>query len=377
MSFILHYLLPFLFVLTVLVFVHEFGHFYVARKCGVKVTVFSIGFGPKLFSFKDSKGTDWCFSLIPLGGYVKMLGDADASGTSTKTEQLSEFEKNQTLACKKPWQKASVAFAGPFANYILAFVFLFGIAFFKGSISFPAVIDSLAKDFPAEKSGLIVGDKIISIEGNLINNSNDIKKILQNETLKKDSLKVKFLRENFEKELDVKMFLDAQGSSKKISQLGIGFGGDPIFERSTFVEAIQASIHTCYIISYSTLEGLWSLITGKSKGEIGGILSIGDMASKSFSSGLIPCIWFMAILSINLGLINLFPLPVVDGGHIVLAAIEGVRGKPLSEKLQERIFLVGFLLVASLMIYATWSDLKRYKVIDFVVNKFSKKESIL
>lgn len=376
MNWIISYLLPFLFVLTVLVFVHEFGHFYVARKVGVKVTTFSIGFGPKLISWLDSKGTLWCISLIPLGGYVKMLGDSDPSGTSTATEGLSEEEKKYTLASKKPWQKALVAFAGPFANYVLAFFFIFFIALFKGIVSFEPVVGTVKQNYPAQISGILPKDKIVSIDGIKVEKDIDVKSVLENA---KETIEIKVLRGSEEILINTPMFEvdNKTGLKKQVKQLGITFKGEPFYEKSSFLKSVNEALNTCYVISYMTVQGIFDMIAGKSKGEIGGILTIGDMAGKSVSNGIIPCLWFMAILSINLGVINLFPLPVVDGGHILLAAVEGIRRKPLSEKLQEKVFLFGFVIVASLMIYSTWNDLKRYKVIDYITSIFSKDKQAL
>jgi regulator of sigma E protease len=371
---IVNYLLPFLFVLSVLVFFHELGHFWVARRCGVKVETFSIGFGPEIFGFTDRHETRWRFSLIPLGGYVKMFGDANAASATTETQQshIKEEDRHLTLNAKTPLQRIAVAFAGPLANYILAFVLLCGLIIFKGIPRLSNEIGSVDPAFHAAKYGLQEGDKILSVNGKKTPYFEDLVPLIKENAGKELNIEIDH-KGNIVKKT-IPMYKIDQKTNKKepVFQLGIR-PNEPYYEKMNPIYAVKTSLELCWSLSVQTFKGFAMLFQKNGSENLGGILSIGDMAGKSVQNGFSSMIWFMAVLSINLGFINLLPVPVVDGGHIFLNIIEIIRGRPIPPKAQERIFGIGFALVLMLMLSATWNDLKRYKVISWATEIFQKK----
>ena len=355
-------ILPFILVLSVLVFVHEYGHFWVGRRNGVRVSTFSIGFGPELFGWTDVQGTRWKLSAIPLGGYVKFFGDQDISSTTVdkKLENtLSDAEKETMLHNKTPLQRIAVAVAGPAANYIFAIVVLTVLIVMKGMPTAPAVIGTIKANSFAEKIGLKVNDKIVRFGEHDIKKFDDCVKALSELTGKDVAITVD--RNGSKLDFQAKLYTEENGQRKPIKLLGIGSGGEPMYEKTSVINALGKSIHYCYSMSVQILKMLGSMITGNAGGDVGGLISIGKMASESWNGGLATLAMFMAMLSINLGLINLLPVPMLDGGHILLCSIEAIRGRALSEKLQERIFMVGVALVLSLMVYSNVADVIREK----------------
>jgi regulator of sigma E protease len=372
-NFLIQYFIPFILILSVLVFVHEWGHFWVARRNGVRVTDFSIGFGPELFGWTDSKKTRWKMCIIPLGGYVKMLGDADATSVrsnDTSISQLTAEEKNQTLHSKTPLQRIAVAAAGPAANYIFAFVLLLLLILFKGLPFYPAKIGHVDPKMAAAQHGIQEGDVIQRVNGTPVDDFDSLRHSIQENVGKTIRLTIGRGAEVIEKDVQLFETDPTTQEVKPITRLGLGPWA-PEYRLVSFFTAVKASVAVCWNMSVSSLQGIWAMITRqKGAGELGGILSIGDMAGQSTKGGTASLVWFMAILSINLGLINLLPIPVLDGGHIVLCSIEAVRGKPVPPKMQEYIFLAGFLVVASIMLFATWSDLMRYKIFETIQGWF-------
>ncbi len=363
MSWILVNLLPFLVILTILVFVHELGHFLIARRNGVKVTTFSIGFGPELLGWTDRHQTRWRFSLIPLGGYVKMLGDADpSSGRADESLQLDEQEKSHTLHNKTPLQRMAVAFAGPAANILFTIVALSLTIMVKGMPHLAPVIAKVEPGMLADQSGIVEGDTIHKVNQKSVKDFYTLRRIIQESVGKDIELEIERNGEILHKKISLYQMDPTTQEKKPIKRLGI-MPPAPIYISHNPFMAIVHGICISWDLTLETFQSLYGLITGKhSSHELGGILSIGEMAAQSTKSGLTSVIWLMALLSINLALINLLPIPVLDGGHILLCAIEMIRGKPLSAKAQEYIFLLGFLIVGSVMLFATWNDLLRYKV---------------
>ncbi|RZI45751.1 RIP metalloprotease RseP [Candidatus Finniella inopinata] len=369
-SWVIAKFLPFFVILTILVFIHEMGHFLVARRNGVKVTVFSIGFGPELFGWTDRHQTRWRFSLVPLGGYVKMLGDADPSSGRSADDGLSEEEKTQTLHSKTPLQRMAVAVAGPAANMIFAVVALWALIAIKGVPFLEPVIGKVEPGMLAEKSGLMVGDKIVKVDDASIEDFHQLRHAITQSTGKDAVFQIERAGAQLTKTVSFYETDTATQEKKTIARLGIA-PGEPHYVRHNPLMAAFYGLSLCWDLTVETINSLSRLVTGKSgSGELGGILSIGDMAAQSTKNGISSVIWLMALLSINLGLINLLPIPVLDGGHILLAGLEMVRGKPLSVKAQEYIFLAGFLVVAAVMLYATWNDLLRYKVFHIIKSWF-------
>lgn len=372
MNWVIDYFVPFVVVLTILVFIHELGHFLIARRNKVKVTTFSIGFGPELLGWTDSQGTRWRFSLVPLGGYVKMLGDADASSARAdeSVQNFTEEEKQQTLHSKTPLQRIAVSIAGPAANYILAIVILTGLIAIKGMPILPTTVGKVEPDMLAHQAGIVAGDKIQKINETTVTDFDHLRTLIKENIGKDVKIEINRNEEVLYKNFSLYKTNAATGEKEPVTKLGIA-PGEPLYIKQNPLTAIAYAGAFCWKMSIDTLKGIGAMISGqKGSGEIGGILSIGDMAAQSTKNGLPTIFFFMAVLSINLGLINLLPIPVLDGGHILLCAIEWVRGKPLGQKMQEYIFLAGFLIVVGTMLFATWNDLMRYKIFQIIKNWF-------
>lgn len=367
MDFILNYFLPFVVVLSVVVFIHELGHFIVARRNGVKVDAFSIGFGPELFGINDKQGTRWKLSLIPLGGYVKMYGDANAASQPGADNTMPPEELALTLAGKTPWQRIKVAAAGPLANFVLAIVLYAGIFVVKGIPHLPPIVDEMLVDGLAFKSGFKVKDEILSVNGDKPKDFFELGALI----VKAAGSDVVFMVKRNQKDIKIAVKMYEEGVDKKpIKRLGIK-PSEPVYQNASFLGAVLHAVELTYEAIINSFNGFAKMVTGQVKGgEIGGVLAIGDMVSQSTKHGLATALQFMAFLSIQLGALNLLPVPVLDGGHIVLNAVEMVRRKPLSKKIEEGVYTVGFVLIMSLMVYATWNDLMRYKVFQSIAKLF-------
>lgn len=358
-TWILEYFLPFIVLLSVIVFAHEWGHFWFARRNKVKVENFAIGFGPELVGFTDRLGTRWSFNIVPLGGYVKMLGDADATSATADAgiiNKLTDEERNQTLHSKTPWQRIQVAFGGPLANFIFAILAMIILFAAYGKPLTPPVIGSIDPNGIGAKHGLMANDRIVSVNGEAIHQFEEV---------------LPFIRSGEYSELTIKVERDGQKIDLKIPRtdkvLGIKPSLSKEYEKMSIIQATQASFSTFWFMSKSIVIGLGELITGKRKGdELGGMLAIGDMASQSAKIGLAGMLWFMILMSINLGVLNLFPIPVLDGGQILMTAIEWVIRRPIPEMVQKIVFGTGFAMVISLMIYSTWNDLMRFKIFQMI-----------
>jgi len=369
-----NYLVPFLVVLTLLVFVHELGHYWVARRSGVRVEVFSIGFGPELFGWNDRAGTRWKFSAIPLGGYVKFFGDADAASMpGAELPEMSEAEKVVSFHHKRLGQRAAIVAAGPIANFLFAIVLYAGLFSFVGQPFTPPEVGGVVANSAAERADIRAGDRIVRINGEQIERFEDIQRIVQ---LGLDQpLSVTVRRGGREVSLTatpvVALEADRLGNQVRVARLGIR-GGGMEFVRHGPVEAGWRAISETYTQSVATLKALGQIIVGRrSSDELGGPLRIAQMSGEVAQGGVSYLLAFMAILSINLGLINLFPVPLLDGGHLLFYTFEALRGRPLGQRAQEYGFRVGMVLVFSLMIFATWNDLVHLRVVQFLVGLVS------
>lgn len=447
------YVIPFLVVLTILVFVHEYGHYIVARWNGVRVDVFSVGFGKELFGYTDSAGTRWKFSLLPLGGYVKMHGDADAS--SSTVDDVAALDPD-SFPAKNVWQRMSIIAAGPFANLLFAAVAIALLFAIIGRPFTPAVVGKIEEGTPAALAGLETYDRILSIDGSAISSFEELRSIerasadvemvlgvdrdgqvleLPMTPLKMTvedprldqtfvigdlgigppltAAEVASVREgsaadeagllpgdrivevnseplpSFEDlqiivssspEIELQFTVDRNGDLinfpitpklveqpnqqtgevELVGRIGVERPLPPL-KRSNPIAAMGEGVAETYSSTKLILFSVWQLISGNgSKDDLGGPIRIAQVTGELTKGGLFPSIMFMAMLSINLGLINLFPIPVLDGGHLVLLFIELVRGKPLNERSQEIAFRFGLALVLSLMVFATWLDLSRF-----------------
>lgn len=350
----LHYIIPFLVILTVLVFVHELGHYLIARKNGVKVDIFSIGMGKELWGFTDKNKTRWRFSLIPFGGYVMMHGDKDPSSTPSASDiqNMSEEEKQYSLMGKTPMQRIAVSAAGPIANLLFAFVAVFFVYFNFGKPFNTNSIEKVFENTPASVISLKENDKILKIENSIIKKGEDVITALRN--AQKKDLEIHYLRDGV-------IHINKISIDPNVKQIGISFKKEYI--KYSLIDSItQSFADTCTMI-VNMIYGLCKLFTGGvSFKSFGGPLSIANMSGNISKTGDIGyLIFFAAILSINLGIINLVPFPALDGGNILLDGIEVIIRRPLSLKIRELISTVGMYLLLLLMISATvWDVVKIY-----------------
>jgi len=368
MTFFLTYFLPFVVALTLLVFIHELGHYIPARRNGVRVEVFSIGFGPEIFGFNDKHGTRWKFSLIPLGGYVKMLGDANAASApdAKKLKAMSKDELSETLHSKTAFQRMAISVGGPLANFLFAIIAMIFLFILKGHPTIPTKIFEVKPETIAAEMRLQSGDEIVAFNHKPVKTFEQLRKEITAFEGKELAIDVK--RSGSDTVLTLS--LKKEEGFKKPFQLGI-VPDAPVFEKKGVMESVVASFTLTYQMTADLVVSLGQTLTGKKKaGDFGGILAIGDMAGKSAQASLASFVWFLIVLSINLGLLNLFPLPMLDGGAIVFCAIEAVIGRPVPHKIQEYMYLVGFGLILSLILYVTWNDLMRYGVVAKVLSVF-------
>ena len=364
---IIYYIVPFLILLGILVFVHEFGHFIVAKKLGVAVSAFSIGFGKELWSRTDKDGTVWKLSAIPLGGYCQFLGDADASSSTAEVDlsKYSKEEQQRLFITQTPLKKLAIAVAGPLFNYLFAFVVYFGLFFFLGSYDIPPVVSEVLEDSPAQRAGIIQNDRILEINGHKISEWGDISKEVSAAI---DDVKVKIQRDDNVIELVIPletMEYSFDEKEKPIKRKMIGIKGDAkhfhiVKDNFNLGNSISKSAMEIYNITDLTLRGVGQMITGQRSGEdVGGIIRIAEMSGDiSRTRDFWDFLAFMALLSVNLGLINLFPIPLLDGGHVVIYLLEILSRRELNAKIKDYLFKVGLGFILLLMVFATWNDIK-------------------
>ncbi|KAF0138260.1 MAG: zinc metalloprotease [Rhodospirillaceae bacterium] len=372
----LTYVLPFLIILTVIVFVHELGHYLAARHNGVRVEVFSIGFGRELFGHTDRHGTRWRFSLIPLGGYVKMFGEMDTVDAGAKGRPLSPEERAVSFLHKRLGQRAVIIAAGPVMNFVFA-VLIFTLVFMTmGEPVTPPVMGEVKAGSAAEAAGVRWGDRFVAINGRAIEQFADIQQAVH--LSNGAPLEIRLVRAGAEQVMTIVPQMaegvDYLGNVRRMPVLGVGVNPDEptrIRHHGPFSALVQA-LHETFGVVRSTLVAVGQMIVGvRDTGEVSGILRIAHFSGLAMQKGVIIFIMFIAILSINLGLINLFPIPFLDGGYLLFCAIEGVRGRPLTERTQEYGLRIGLVLVFGLMFFATWNDFVQLKVWDFLVNLVS------
>jgi regulator of sigma E protease len=359
------YIIPFLFVLTIVVFFHELGHFLVARWAGVKVLTFSLGFGPELAGFNDRHGTRWKISAIPLGGYVKFFGDeSEASTPSSETlAGMTDEERKGSFHHKKVGPRAAIVAAGPIANFILAIVIFTALFTFFGKPSTTARVDKLEAGSPAEKAGLQAGDVVTAIDGTAIGSFSDMQRIVSIRPGEKLTFTVK--RGDSTLALqgtpELKEVKDPFGNVHRIGVLGITRAtnpGDVLTERVNPATALWLGVKETWFVVDRTLAYIGGVFTGREAADqVGGPLRIAQISGQVATIGVAALIHLAAVLSISIGLLNLFPVPLLDGGHLLFYAVEAIRGRPLSERAQEMGFRIGLGLVLMLMVFATYNDI--------------------
>ena len=364
---ILNFILPFIILITIVVFIHEYGHYYFARKYGVGVTDFSIGFGREIFGFNDKNGTRWKFCLIPLGGYVKFFGDRNVFSESEQLEAIKKYDENERkkLFVLKPlYQRSLIVAAGPLANFLLAiFIFCF-IYMFAGKDFTPAKIQGIQENSPAYTAGLKKNDVILSIDSNKVTSIMDVPTYI-NASIS-DTISMEILRNNREINFIIKPKItdsnDALGNKVKKKIIGIQIApANNEFNKEKLgpSKAIFYAVKETWFVSKTALDYIFSLFKGKGdSSQLGGPIRIAKITGQVAQYGFIAFLSITAYISISLGLINLFPIPLLDGGHLMFYAFEKILGRPLKQKTQEGFFRIGLFLLFSLMFFTTFNDLK-------------------
>jgi regulator of sigma E protease len=363
----LNSILPFIVLILVVVFIHEYGHYYFAKKYGVMITDFSIGFGKELFGWNDKLGTRWKICWIPLGGYVKFFGDRNVFSQSDQEEiikKYSEEERKKLFILKPLYQRSLIVAAGPIANFILAVVIFLFIYMFVGKDFTPAVINEVQKDSPAEVAGLMKNDVILEIDGNEVKSILDVSKLITMST--SDFIDFKVSRYDQDVLLKVKPNIveTEDNLGNKINKRMIGIMLGPYNNKVNHVKlgpgkALYYSLNEVYFVTISSLKYLGSILTGSGdSSQLGGPIRIAKITGQVAEFGIVPFLSIMAYISISLGLINLFPIPLLDGGHLMFYGFEKILGRPLSQKTQEGFFRIGMFLLIFLMFFATYNDLK-------------------
>jgi regulator of sigma E protease len=363
----LSYILPFIILILIVVFIHEYGHYYFAKRYGVGITDFSIGFGKEIFGWNDKSGTRWKICWIPLGGYVKFFGDRNVYSQADHQEILKKYsiDEQQKLFTLKPlYQRALIVFGGPLANFLLSLVIFFSIYTFVGKDFTPAVINEVQKNSPAMSGGLKQNDIILEIDGNKVESIMDVSKFITMSTDEYIDFKIKRFSDEILLKIKPKMVQseDSLGNSVKKRIVGIKLGAYNNEINHVKLGPAQAILHAAnevYYVSISSLKYIGGMIVGKADtSQLGGPIRIAKISGQVADIGLLAFISMMAYISISLGLVNLFPIPMLDGGHLMFYAFEKVLGRPLSQKTQEGFFRIGMFLLISLMFFTTFNDLK-------------------
>jgi regulator of sigma E protease len=359
------YLVPFLFVLTLVVFFHELGHFLVARRCGVRVLVFSIGFGPELFGFNDRHGTRWKISAIPLGGYVKFFGDENAASVPDPVAlaAMTEEERRHSFVHQPVARRAAIVVAGPLANFVLAIAIFAALFMVFGKPSTSPRVDAVQPGSAAEAAGFKPGDLVLAINGRSIESFPDMQQIVS--TSAGDTLEFEVDRGGLKVALKATPTLreskDRFGNVHRIGVLGITRSPSPEdthFQPVGPVKALELGVQRTWFVVERTLSYIGGVISGREAADqLGGPIRIAQVSGQVATEGLPSLFSLAAVLSVSIGLLNLFPVPLLDGGHLLFYGIEAARGRPLSERAQEVGFRIGLAIVVMLMIFATYNDL--------------------
>jgi len=359
------YLVPFLFVLSLVVFFHELGHFLVARLCGVKILVFSIGFGPEIVGFNDRHGTRWKIAVIPLGGYVKFFGDENAASApdAPRLETMNAGERAQSFFFQPVLKRAAIVVAGPLANFVLAIAIFATIFMLYGRQTMSARVDAVQPDSPAAAAGFQPGDVVVAIDGKAIDNFEDMQRLVSESA--GETLQIKVDRKGASLVLtatpQLKEVKDNFGNTHRIGILGIS--------RSTAAAdlkphpvppplAVVMGVQETWFVIDRTLSYIGGVVVGREAADqLGGPIRIAQISGEVATIGFVALVHLAAVLSVSIGLLNLFPIPLLDGGHLLFYTIEAVRGRPLSERAQEVGFRIGLAIVVMLMIFATFNDI--------------------
>ena len=363
----LSYILPFIALIVVVVFIHEYGHYYFAKRFGVGVTDFSIGFGKEMFGWNDKSGTRWKVCVIPLGGYVKFFGDRNVYSQADNEKIIKEYSKedqDKLFVLKPLYQRALIVFGGPLANFLLAILIFFSIYTFAGKDFTPAVINEVQKDSPAMVSGLKNNDIILSIDGNKVKSIMEVSKFIMMSTDEFIDFTVKRSNQSLIFKVKPNIVATEDNLGNKINKRMVGiklgaYNNEINHVKLGPTKAIYYAVSEVYYVSASSLKYLGSMLTGSGdSSQLGGPIRIAKITGQVAEFGLLPFLNIMAYISISLGLINLFPIPLLDGGHLMFYGFEKILGHPLSQKVQEGFFRIGMFLLLSLMFFTTFNDLK-------------------
>ena len=361
------FILPFIALILVVVFIHEYGHYYFAKRYGVGVTDFSIGFGQEIFGWNDKSGTRWKICWIPLGGYVKFFGDRNVFSQADQEKIIKKYneEDRKKLFVLKPlYQRVLIVFGGPLANFLLALVIFFSIYTFIGKDFTPAVINEVQSESPAMVGGLKQNDVILEIDGNEVLSIMDVSKYIMMSTDDFIDFKVKRSYDELLLKIKPNIVLSEDNLGNKINKRVVGIKLGAQNNEINHVKlgpakAIYHAAHEVYYVSTSSLKYIGAMIFGKADtSQLGGPIRIAKISGQVAEFGLLAFISMMAYISISLGLVNLFPIPMLDGGHLMFYAFEKVLGRPLSQNTQEGFFRIGLFVLLSLMVFTTFNDLK-------------------
>ena len=376
----LSYILPFLALILVVVFIHEYGHYYFAKRFKVGITDFSIGFGKELFGWSDKSGTRWKICMIPLGGYVKFFGDRNVYSQADNEKIIREYSKedqNKLFVLKPLYQRALIVFGGPLANFLLAILIFFSIYTFAGKDFTPAVINEVQKNSPAMVAGLKNKDIIVSIDGNKVKSIMEVSKFIMMSTDEIISFTVNRYDQDLVFEVKPNLVESEDNLGNKITKRMVGiklgaYNNEVNHVKLGPAKALFYAVNEVYYVSISSLKYIGSMITGSGdSSQLGGPIRIAKISGQVAEFGILPFISLMAYISISLGLINLFPIPMLDGGHLMFYSIEKILGRPLSQKVQEGFFRIGMFLLLSLMFFTTFNDLKDVGLFKYFNNLIS------
>jgi regulator of sigma E protease len=359
------YVIPFLFVLTVVVFFHELGHFLVARWCGVRVLVFSLGFGPEICGFNDRHGTRWKISAIPLGGYVKFFGDENAASVPNQATlaAMNPEDRKRSFFGQALSRRAAIVAAGPIANFLLAIVIFAGVFTFYGKQSTTARVDAIQPDSAAAAAGFKAGDVVVSINGRNIETFSEMQRVVSSNA--GQAIDVVVERDGATATLRatpaLKEIKDNFGNVHRVGVLGISRSMAPEdmkMQKANPIAAVGMGIGETWFVIERTLSYMGGVIVGREAADqLGGPIRIAQVSGQVATAGFVALLHLAAVLSVSIGLLNLFPVPLLDGGHLLFYGIEAVRGRPLSDRAQEVGFRIGLAIVLMLMIFATFNDI--------------------